>query len=209
MPVILCYGDSNTWGYDPKSAERLAPELRWTGVMARTLGAGYRVIEEGLGGRTTVREDPYEPFRNGLTYLTPCLLSHAPLDLVVISLGCNDLKSRFGVGAQDIARGAEILVATALSLDAGIAGKPPAVLLIAPPPLVELSGFSEMFAGGPEKSKHLGRHYAVVAAAHGVGFLDAGKHIHCSPLDGIHYEADQHDVLGQAIAGAVRQALGA
>lgn len=67
MKTIVCYGDSNTWGYDPASSTRFAPDVRWTGVMAAELGAGYRVVEEGLSGRTTVWEDPIEEHRNGKT----------------------------------------------------------------------------------------------------------------------------------------------
>src|SRR5664279_2300710 len=102
MPVIVAYGDSNTWGYDPAAGARFAPEQRWTGVMATALGAGFKVIEEGLNGRTTVFDAPIEPYRNGLAYLPPCLLSHAPFDLILIALGCNDLKQRFGLSPGDI-----------------------------------------------------------------------------------------------------------
>ena len=82
MPVIVAYGDSNTWGYDPAAGARFPAGVRWTGVMSAALGADFRVIEEGLNGRTSVFDDPIEPYRNGLDYLPPCLLSHAPLDLI-------------------------------------------------------------------------------------------------------------------------------
>src|SRR5258708_36347550 len=106
MKVILAFGDSNPFGHDPATGARFAPDVRCTGVAQRHLGAGYRVIEEGLGGRTTVFDDPIEPDRCGLTYLRPCLLSHRPLDLVVIALGCNDMKKRFSAATSDIAGGA-------------------------------------------------------------------------------------------------------
>jgi lysophospholipase L1-like esterase len=97
MSVIVAYGDSNTWGYDPATGTRIPPGLRWTGVMQSELGSSFKVIEEGLNGRTTVIDDPIEPYRSGIAYLPPCLLSHAPLDLIIISLGCNDLKHRFSL----------------------------------------------------------------------------------------------------------------
>ena len=96
MPVIVAFGDSNTWGSIPAEGARYSPGVRWPGVMARELGTGYQVIEEGLRGRTTVFDDPDEPGRNGFVYFAPCLLSHAPLDLVIIALGCNDCKAKFG-----------------------------------------------------------------------------------------------------------------
>jgi lysophospholipase L1-like esterase len=208
MYVVVAYGDSNTWGYDPAKSQRLASETRWTGVMAQALGQSYKVIEEGLNGRTTVHDDPFEPFRNWLTYLNPCLLSHAPLDLIVIALGCNDLKHRFGLTPGDIALGAERLVLTVKASTTGPADKAPEIILIAPPPLVALTAFADMFDGGPEKSHQLGARYRALAALHGVGFVDAREHIHCSPLDGIHFEADQHALLGAAVANAVRDRLG-
>ncbi|MBV9246759.1 MAG: hydrolase, partial [Methylobacteriaceae bacterium] len=92
MPVIVVFGDSNSWGCEPQVFKRFPPGVRWPTVMKRELGANYDLIEEALNGRTTVWDDPIEPHRSGIAYLTPCLLSHAPLDLVIIALGCNDLK---------------------------------------------------------------------------------------------------------------------
>jgi lysophospholipase L1-like esterase len=208
MPVIVAYGDSNTWGYDPATGARFPAATRWTGVMSAALGAGFRVIEEGLNGRTSVFDDPIEPYRNGLAYLPPCLLSHAPLDLIIISLGCNDLKRRFSLSPADIAGGVERLVTTAKSFPVGPNEAPPDIILAAPPPVVELTDFADMFDGAREKSLSLGARYRAVAKLHGIGFVDAGEHIHCSPLDGIHFEADQHARLGVAMAAAVRQRLG-
>jgi len=85
--TIVCFGDSNTWGFDPASGERFPADVRWPGVLRAQLGGGYQVIEEGLNGRTTTVDDPLQPHRNGLTYLPPCLESHKPLDLVTIMLG--------------------------------------------------------------------------------------------------------------------------
>jgi lysophospholipase L1-like esterase len=208
MPVIVAYGDSNTWGYDPTAGARFPAGVRWTGVMSRELGSDFRVIEEGLNGRTTVFDDPIEPHRNGLAYLPPCLLSHSPLDLIIISLGCNDLKRRFSLSSSDIAQGAERLVLTAKSFGVGPDGTPPAIILAAPPPVVELAAFADMFEGAREKSLSLGARYRALAELHGTGFIDAGEHIHCSPLDGIHFEADQHAILGGVMARAVRERLG-
>ena len=208
MPVIVAYGDSNTWGYDPAAGVRFPAGLRWTGIMQSELGASFKVIEEGLNGRTSVFEDPIEPYRNGLTYLPPCLLSHAPLDLVIISLGCNDLKRRFSLSPGDIAQGVERLILTAKSLLVGQDEAPPDVILAAPPPVVELTAFADMFEGSREKSLSLGARFRAVAKLHGIGFVDAGEHIHCSPLDGIHFEADQHARLGRVMAAVVRERLG-
>ena len=110
MPVIVAFGDSNTWGYDPATGGRFPRAQRWPSVSQRELGADFEVIAEGLNGRTTVHDDPIEPYRCGADALPPCLMSHAPVDLVILSLGCNDLKKRFSVSAFDIAEGAGRLI---------------------------------------------------------------------------------------------------
>ena len=204
MAVIVAFGDSNTWGYDPATATRLPRDMRWTGVMRASLGPAHEVIEEGLNGRTTVFHDPIEPDRRGLDYLPPCLRSHAPLDLVIIALGCNDMKARFHMPPGDIARGMERLARVALAEPAGPGGEPPKVILVAPPPTAKLTGFAEMFAGADVKSRALGALYRDVAERLGIGFVDAGDFIQCSDLDGIHFEADQHAILGHVMAEAAR-----
>ena len=208
MAVIVAFGDSNTWGYDPSRGTRFAPDIRWTGVMRRELGAAHTVIEEGLNGRTTVFTDPIEPDRRGADYLPPCLRSHAPLDVLIIALGCNDMKGRFSASPGDIAFGAERLILMARAEPAGPNGAPPKVLLVAPPPIAKLTALAEMFEGATEKSRALAARYREVAKLHGVGFVDAGQFIACSDLDGIHFEADQHAILGHALAEAVRMTLG-
>jgi lysophospholipase L1-like esterase len=208
MTVVVAFGDSNTWGYEAGTGVRLAPETRWTGVMQLELGPAWRVIEEGLNGRTTVFDDPIEPDRRGSDYLPPCLRSHAPLDLLIIALGCNDLKQRFSASAGDIANGAERLIQMARAEPVGPRGAPPAIILIAPPPLGRLSEFAEMFSGGTEKSKLLAARYREVAKRNAVGFVDSGEFVACSDRDGIHYEADQHATLGRAMAAAARMVLG-
>ena len=208
MTVVVAFGNSNTWGHEPGTGARLAPQTRWTGVMQLELGPAWRVIEEGLGGRTTVFDDPIEPDRRGSDYLPPCLRSHAPLDLLIIALGCNDLKQRFSASAGDIAGGAERLIQLARAAPVGPRGAPPAIILVAPPPLGRLSDLAEMFAGGTEKSKLLAARYQDVAKRNGVGFVDAGEFVVCSERDGIHFEADQHAILGRAMAAAARMVLG-
>ena len=88
---ILCYGDSNTWGCNPADGTRYPADVRWTGVLADSLGEEYHIIEEGLNGRTSVYEDPVEDILSGIAYFKPCLASHMPLDCVVVMLGTNDI----------------------------------------------------------------------------------------------------------------------
>lgn len=207
MKRVLCYGDSNTFGYDPATRVRFPPEIRWTGVLARVLGTDYTVIEEGLNGRTTRIDDPLDEGRNGLTYLVPCLESHAPLDLVTIMLGTNDLKFRFELEPGDIAESAGSLARIAKRAGRTVANTETEVLLIAPPAVTNLSDFDEMFEGAGSKSTLFGEYYRRAADWNGVHFFDAGSVIRSSDLDGIHFEAAEHRVLGEALAAEIQAIL--
>lgn len=208
MKTILCYGDSNTWGFDAASRERLAPDVRWTGVLQAELGDNYRVIEEGLNGRTTNLDDLIELNRNGLTYLTPCLESHAPVDLVTLMLGTNDLKARFNRNAADIAQAAALLAEITRSMRVGPAKAAPKVLFMAPPVVADLTDLDGMFGGAIEKSKQFARYYGVWARRNQLDFLDAGSIVVSSPVDGIHLDPPEHGKLGKAVAAKIRAIIG-
>jgi lysophospholipase L1-like esterase len=208
MKVIVCYGDSNTYGLNPETGGRYAPDVRWTGVLQCELGDGYRVIEEGLSGRTTNLEDIIELNRNGLTYLAPCLESHAPIDLISIMLGTNDLKARFNRNPSDIAQAATLLATIARSMRVGPGEGTPKVLLMAPPVVAGLSDLDGMFAGAIEKSQQFAHYYGIFAERNGLDFLDAGSVIVSSPVDGIHIDAPEHAKLGRAVATKIRSMIG-
>lgn len=208
---ILCFGDSNTWGYDPQGQSRFDEHTRWTRVLAKALGAGYEIIEEGLNGRTTVWDEPLESElasdKNGRKYLGPCLESQTPLDGVILMLGTNDLKQRFGVPASDIALGVRALAGVVQRSRSGRGNAAPPLLLMAPPPLAPLTEgmrLAEMFAGGEAKSRRFAALYAEVAAATGSEFFDTSTVIVSSPIDNIHFEAAEHRKLGEALAVRVR-----
>jgi lysophospholipase L1-like esterase len=207
MFELMCFGDSNTWGYAPRTGERYPRSVRWTGVLQASLGSDFLVIEEGLNGRTTVWEDPVEGDRMGKRHLLPCLQSHAPLDLVVLLLGTNDLKKRYSAPPCDIAAGAGVLMDIILASRAGNAGAAPPILLLAPPPLdaAGTAAFGGMFDGGAEKSRELGRLYREAARLRGCSFIDTGSIITSSEIDGIHLDEKAHRALGEAVAVEVRR----
>ncbi len=208
MKTILCYGDSLTWGYDPGTGRRIARDKRWPGVLSNDLN-DYFVIEEGLNSRTTVWDDPlHGKYKNGMKYIIPCLASHRPLDLVILFLGTNDLKTRFSLSAVEIADGIRVLVDIILKSEAGHYENAPGLLLVAPPLITELSNFADEFESGKAKSHQLGPHYKQVAEEFGIHFLDASKVVTASNLDGIHLEVNEHVKLGHIMADKVKEILG-
>ena len=209
MKTILCYGDSNPWGFNPATRDRYEPDIRWPGVLRAELGPDFSIVEEGLCGRTTVWEDPIENHMSGADYLIPCLQTHRPVDLVIIMLGTNDLKYRFHVGASDIARSvarlAEIIGDS--HCGPGQEGTSPKVLAACPAPILEVEAFSDMFRGGAWKSRRFRAEFGRAGAERGFPVFYVEDVASSSPIDGIHLEREAHAAIGRAIAPEVRAAL--
>ena len=205
MYKVLCYGDSNTWGCKPGTQNRYTRRRRWPGVLERELGRDCDVVEEGLSGRTTVWDDPIEGYKSGKNYLTPCLETHKPIDMVVIMLGTNDLKARFSVTPYDVAEGAGRLVNIVRKSETGRREESPGVLLVAPPPIAELTEYEALFRGAREKSKKLSEQFERVSRELTCNLLDAGKYIKSSDKDGIHLEAEEQEKLGRIVANKIKE----
>lgn len=158
--TIVCFGDSNTYGYNSETDGRFTEKERWTCLLGEFLGKDYYILEEGLSGRTTVFDDPLFEGLNGLSSIFSCLMSHEPVDLLIIMLGTNDVKERFHVNAENIAKGLERLVNRALSVTDAWRQKPN-ILIIAPVPIAESYFYTfvknEMGTGCAEKSKELAK----------------------------------------------------
>lgn len=212
MKNILCFGDSNTWGYTPGTGARYAPEVRWTGVLQRELGADYRIIEDGQNARTSVYEDMWSPWRCGKDVLPATLIAQKPLDLLILSLGTNDLKFTDAYGA---ARGAEVLVnlvhmvqarrESSLVFPNGIK-----VLLVSPiklHPGIDAEEYSTL-CGKYAESLKFSQTYRHAAEMCGAEFLDAAAVAEPSEVDYVHMSIQSHQSLGLAIAQKVRQMLG-
>jgi lysophospholipase L1-like esterase len=209
---ILVYGDSLSWGIVPLTRRRLPFEARWPGVLEQSLAAGghpVRVIEDCLNGRRTVWDDPYKPGRNGLVGIAQRIEIHSPLALVVLMLGTNDLQSMHPHTAWHAAQGVAALV-TAVRQAPIEPGMPvPPVLVVAPPAVESPRGpLGPKFDGADAKSIGLAAAYRDVATTLACPFFDAGAVTSSSRVDGIHLDADQHAVLGRALADVVRPLLG-
>ncbi len=205
LKTILCYGDSNTWGFNPANGLRYDYNERWPGVLRVALGHSYAVIEEGLPGRTTVFQDPLEPYKCGKDYLMPCLQSNSPVDLVILMLGTNDIQARYNVSPLEISLGLGVLVEMIQRSTAGPNGTAPDILLLAPPPIATIPDeWAESFAGGLEKSRRLAEYYQRIAGEYQCEFFDTAQCVTSSEVDGVHWEASEHQKLGKALAPLVR-----
>ena len=215
---ILVYGDSITWGWVPTApivpTVRHAEEDRWPTITGTALGTGYNVITEGLSGRTTNVEDPTAPgLMNGADYLDAALMSHEPIDLVVIMLGTNDTKTYLDRSPLEIGLGMGELANLAQE-GSGLgwyAYDRPQVMLISPPPLGDAidPAAAEDFRGSDEKITVLPDVYARIAEAAGAHFFDAASVVEKDEVgtDGIHLLVQGNRDLGEAVAAEIREIL--
>lgn len=199
MKTILCYGDSNTFGYNPADGSRFPWRQRWPGRLSEMLGPQFRIIEEGLNHRTTVLDDPFNEGRSGLSYLRPCLESHRPIDLVILMLGSNDMKAHYGVDPELIARGIERLLEQIGICTWQPYGSAPRVLILPPPLPGRLSAFTDLFAGMELKASRLPELYRQVSVAHGCWFLNTQEFLRCPDTDGIHLDEQGHRLLAEGV----------
>ena len=214
MINVLCYCDSNTYGYNPFNGGRYDLDERWTGRLQTLLGKNYRIIEEGLNNRTTVLDDPLGNHLSGKEYFEVALRTHYPVDLVIIMLGSNDLKIRFNMPAVDIAEGAGKIVEEAIRVSKikSKENKPCKILLVAPIHIgeeIEESPYAESFGGkiAREKSLKFAKYYKQIADQYGVYFMDAGFYVNPSPEDALHLDAEGHRILAYAFRDKIKEIM--
>jgi lysophospholipase L1-like esterase len=207
VKTVVCFGDSNTWGAVPGTGARYPYELRWTTVLQRDLGQDYLVIPEGLSGRTAIWDSPYDEHLNGRPYLLPCLRSHAPVDVVAIMLGTNDVMMRLDLTVEEVVSGVATLVGIARSSLTGPDWTVPRILVIAPPPVIAQEGWDDADKCRAGRSQQFGRAFRLLAEGFGCGFIDAGAFIQSSSGEGVHFDQAALEPLGHAVADGVRAVL--
>lgn len=211
MKTVLCYGDSLTWGANAETGARHAYEDRWPSVLQKGLGHGVRVIPEGLNGRTTVYDDhTADCDRNGARVLPTILHTHAPVDLVIVMLGTNDLKPVFANNAVIVGHGVKRLVEIVRHHAWQVETEGPEILIVSPPALSETDHalLGPMFAGRIAESQNLASVYRDLADELGCGFFDAGSVARTTPVDGVHMDAENTRAVGRGLEPIVRMMLG-
>lgn len=211
MKQILVYGDSLSWGIIPGTRRRLTFSQRWPGVLEAELlrtGLAVRVIEDCLNGRRTVWDDPFKPGRNGLNGIEQRIEINSPLVLVILMLGTNDFQSVHQHNASHSAQGIASLVRAIRRAPIEPDMAVPKILIVAPPRAGTPAGtMTEKFGDARERAEGLSAAFASIAAEMSCAFFDAGRIITASAIDGVHLDADQHDILGTQLVDPVRNLL--
>lgn len=213
MKTILCYGDSNMWGFVPCAesygaglAKRYPRDVRWPGRLQDLLGGQYHVVEEGLNSRTTNIDYQVPPDRNGVTYLPSCLYSHAPIDLVIFALGGNDLKSYFNRKPSDVAAGMAVLIDIVQTSRYGSDGQyPPKILLLSqsiPLPMAEQyvdEAGNQVFKDLVKNVRALVPLYENLAKEKNCYFMDISRDVHPAEFDGVHLDERAHKIYADLV----------
>ncbi len=207
---IICFGDSNTWGYNPVDGSRYDENTRWPMVLERLLGDDYQIIEEAQNGRTIANPDPWEwGCKCGLDYVVPMVESHVPFDMLIIMLGSNDLKKKFSLPAADIAGSLQNMLMKTKSFLQYKCNADPKILIVSPPHLgegVADSIFGEFFGGKEtvENSKRMAFWYKQVADQFGCEFFDASTVCKAGDVDHLHIMPEGHKALAEGIYNLIK-----
>lgn len=202
MKTILCYGDSNTYGYNPHNGGRYPKEIRWTTILSKLLGEDYDVIPEGLNGRTTAYDREGEDVKNGLTHYRAIYGSHRPVDILIFMLGTNDSNEDMGLSVDQIADGMERLILCSKQAALDKQGYIPKTILVVPAAIVGDFTKSPLAYQLSEetliKSKQIVEPYKELAKKHDCIFLDASD-LKVSEIDCEHLTEEAHDKLAHML----------
>ena len=210
MKNILCFGDSNTWGYDPSTQRRFSKDIRWTGVLQQLLGSKYNIIEEGLNGRTTnVNEKQdhglgyFRPFRSAMDLLSVLIETNSPLDLIIVMLGTNDLKTNFNQSSEMIAKNMRLVCESIIDNDYF---QSKSIILVSPTHINEESpNLLDSFIGTTQASQSFSNSYRKISDDLDLYFLDASESVKTNKIDGLHWDAMQHSDFANSLFNKIKK----
>jgi lysophospholipase L1-like esterase len=209
---VLCYGDSNTYGYDPGNGSRYPYEKRWTTLLGEKLGNGYEVINQGLNGRTTAYDRPGAAWKNGISSFIACLGTHKPVDILIIMLGTNDCNAGLGLSAEQIAGGMGNLVRLAKDNAPALQGYIPRIIVAAPAAIgdnYEDSPFAyELTPESVRKSHDIGPLYEELAKKEECEFVSAVDSAEVSKLDSEHLTEEGHRQMAGLFYNKITEEFG-
>lgn len=189
---ILCFGDSNTYGISPLDGKRFDEHTRWPCLLADKLGAGHLVIEAGLPNRTIADEPPFSGDKLGVKYLEPYLRAYH-VDVIIIQLGTNDLKRRFGLAADDIAKALDTLIVNIENHY--LHREMPKIVVLSPSAVYEVGAYQSIYAGAAKKAKQLTVEYKLVTERHECHFINGYALLVPCQTEGVHWQVQEHKLL--------------
>ncbi len=203
MKKIVCYGDSNTFGFDAKNFGRLDENTRWCGILKHRFSGRAEIINMGLNGRTVMTDDFTRPDRNACKSFESDISGIIP-DIIIIMLGTNDCKFDFMLTSDDIADHMDLLIEKVKQTCPSAE-----IILISPVPMNEdcIASPLEFNVKSAKTSGELAEKYEAVAGKHGIAFFDAGKWDVKLSHDGCHYSTAGHRTFSDKIAGIIKNMM--
>lgn len=209
MKRILCYGDSNTWGYISGSDHlRYDNTQRWTKILQSKLGDDFEIIEEGLNSRTLFSEDnrPGKEGKNGFAYLKPCIDSHDKIDLIVLMLGTNEFKFEFNNDASKIVNMIKKYVQFIVNYKSQIDKSTPRILISGVPLVSENSEYSKnenKYIGASIKSQELNEMMKEYTTKENILYIDNTDLK--TGIDGVHLTGESHQILADKLCNVIKK----
>lgn len=206
MKKVLCFGDSNTYGFVPEKCTRYDKNTRWTGVLQALCGSDFSIIEGGCNNRTAFVDNPAGAEQTGYKIL-PEYFTKDYFDIVVLAIGINDLQLFFRPTLEEFEQGMEKLIKITKDLS------PNAKIILVCPSKLDLAGiksgvFSFQFDEiSVEKSYHLPQIYKKLAEKHACKFVDLNEIVKVSPLDGLHFSAESHKKIAENLYKNLKQTI--
>ena len=200
MKKILCYGDSNTFGYNPIDGSRFDKNTRWTAILEKNLGEGYKVVNEGMCDRTGFVDNPKGSMFSAQKHFPEILKSK--VDIIILSVGTNDLQFQYDISIGTIEKGLQQLIDLAKI-------KAKNIIIVSPVILDErvLKGFFKFQFDETSivKSRKIGRIFRQIANANHCAYFDVNKIATPSDIDGLHYDENGHKVIAGNLAEFVKE----
>ena len=206
MKKVLCFGDSNTYGFVPEKCTRYDKNTRWTGVLQALCGSDFSIIEGGCNNRTAFVDNPADTEQTGYKIL-PEYFKKDYFDIVVLAIGINDLQLFFKPTLEEFEQGIEKLIKITKDLS------PNAKIILVCPSKLDLAGiksgvFSFQFDEiSVEKSYHLPQIYKKLAEKYACELVDLNEIVKVSPLDGLHFSAESHKTIAENLYKNLKQTI--
>ena len=196
MKKIICYGDSNTFGYNPKDGSRFDENIRWTSVLQKNLGTNYKVINEGVCDRTGFVYNPKGVIFSAPKHFPDFISKSDNIDLLILWIGTNDLQFQYDISFSAIENGLENLIKLAET-------KAKKIIIIPPVMLNEkvLEGYFKFQFDKTSiiKSQKAEKIYIKLANDYHCEIFNINKFTNPSDLDGLHYDENSHKIIANRL----------
>lgn len=201
MKKVLCYGDSNTFGFNPANGSRFDENTRWTALLQKNLGENYKVIDEGANNRMGFLNNPSGFLYSSQKHFPSIISKNKDIDFLVLAIGTNDLQFRYDIDFKEIEAGLRNLLF--------IAKENVKTTILIPPIILNENIFNGYFKTmfnetSIAKSKLVGGIYRQIANEFDSKLFDLNEFVKPSSVDGLHYDESSHKLIAENLADIIK-----